>query len=242
MLDQYVQPGQRIELESVTRIETDGKAQQIKKVYSSKIYDVLSQERLEILMPYEQRKLILLPVNSEYNVLFYTDSGIYECQARVVDRYKSNNVFILVVELLTSLKKHQRREYYRYNCALAVETRELTEEEKEVYEDPEFEFRNDIPMHRSVIVDISGGGMRFISNAKYQSGILLFCRYCLEKNEGTKVYETVGKILSVQPAEKRPGCFEYRVQYMNLGNKQREEIIQYIFQQERKNRKREKGL
>lgn len=242
MLDQYIQPGQRIELESVTRIETDGKAQSLKKVYSSKIYDVLSQERLEILMPYEQRKLILLPVDSEYSVLFYTDNGIYECRARIVDRYKSNNVFILVVELLTSLKKHQRREYYRYNCALAVETRELEEDEKEVWEDPEFEFRKDILMHRSVIVDISGGGLRFISNAKYPAGILLLCRYRLENAEGAKVYETVGKILSAQPAEKRPGCFEYRIQYQNLSNKQREEIIQYIFQQERKNRKKEKGL
>ena len=118
----------------------------------------------------------------------------------------------------------------------------MEEDEKEVWEDPEFEFRKDILMHRSVIVDISGGGLRFISNAKYPAGILLLCRYRLENAEGAKVYETVGKILSAQPAEKRPGCFEYRIQYQNLSNKQREEIIQYIFQQERKNRKKEKGL
>lgn len=240
MLDQYVQLGQRIELESVTRIVTGGEEKQLRKTYSSKVYDILSEERLEVLMPYEQRKLVLLPVDSEYTVYFYTDSGIFECRGRIVDRYKSNNVFILVVELLTSLRKYQRREYYRYNCILAGETRELTEEEME---DRTFsQIDQSAPMQRSVITDISGGGLRFISREQYKSGGLLFCRYYLEKNKARKTYEVVGKVLSVQPADKRPGCFEYRIQYQNLDDRKREEIIQYIFEEERKNRKKEKGL
>ena len=107
MLEQYVFPGQRIELESVKRIIADGEPQQLKKVYSSKVYDVLSTERLEILMPYEQRKLVLLPIDSEYTMYFYVENGIFECSVRIVDRYKTSNSFILVVELLTPLKKYQ---------------------------------------------------------------------------------------------------------------------------------------
>ena len=240
MLDQYVQLGQRIELESVTRIVTGGEEKQLRKMYSSKVYDILSEERLEVLMPYEQRKLVLLPVDSEYAIYFYTDSGIFECRGRIVDRYKSNNVFILVVELLTSLRKYQRREFYRYNCILAGEARELTEEE---LTDRTFgNIDQSIPLQRNVITDISGGGLRFISREQYKQGSLLFCRYYLEKNKARKSYEVVGKVLSVQPADKRPGCFEYRIQYQNLDNRKREEIIQYIFEAERKNRKKEKGL
>lgn len=242
MIEQYVHLGQRVELESVTRIITDGEPQQLKKVYSSKVFDILSDERLEILMPYEQRKLVLLPVDSEYTMYFYVDNGIFECTARIVDRYKTSNTFILVVELLTPLRKYQRREYYRYNCVLELQTREISEEERTFLDSPIMEFIQELPLEKSVIVDISGGGLRFISRQRYKEGTLLYCKYNLPGNEEKKMYEIAGRVLHVVPLEKRPGYFEHRIQYHNIDNRKREEIIRYIFEQERRNRKKEKGL
>lgn len=242
MIEQYVHLGQRVELETVTRIIADGEPQQLKKVYSSKVFDILSSERLEILMPYEQRKLVLLPIDTEYTMYFYVENGIMECSARIVDRYKTSNTFILVVELLTPLRKYQRREYYRYNCALELETREISEEERTFLDTPLMEFVQELPLEKSVIVDISGGGLRFISRQRYKEGTLLYCKYNLSDNEEQKMYEIVGRVLHVMPLEKRPGCFEHRIQYHNIDNRTREEIIRYIFEQERRNRKKEKGL
>ena len=242
MLEQYVSLGQHVELESVARIMADGEPQQIKKVYSSKVYDILSAERLEILMPYEQRKMVLLPVDSEYTMYFYVENGIYGCSARVVDRYKTSNTFILVVELLTPLRKYQRREYYRYNCALALGVRELSEEENSLADTPLIEFEQNLPLEKCVIVDISGGGLRFIARQRYAEGTLLYCRYSLVDKEKQRLYEVVGKVLHAMPVEKRPGCFEHRIQYYSIDNRKREEIIRYIFEQERKNRKKEKGM
>lgn len=242
MIEQYVRLGQRVELENVTRIITDGEPQQLKKVYSSKVFDILSSERLEILMPYEQRKLVLLPVDTEYTMYFYLENGIMECSARIVDRYKTSNTFILVVELLTPLRKYQRREYYRYNCALELETREISEEERTFLDSPLIEFVQELPLEKSVIVDISGGGLRFISRQRYKEGTLLYCKYNLSDDEEQKMYEIVGRVLHVTPLEKRPGYFEHRIQYHNIDNRKREEIIRYIFEQERRNRKKEKGL
>jgi len=242
VLEQYVYLGQRVELETVTRVMTDGQPQRLRKVYSSKVYDILSQERLEILMPYEQRKLVLLPVDSEYTMYFYSDNGIYECNARIVDRYKTSNSYILVMELLTSLRKYQRREYYRYNCALDLETRELDEEELEFLDTPLMEFKQGLLLDKSVIVDISGGGLRFISTQKYKPGTLLYCKYDLGMEGESEPYELVGKVLHALPLEKRPGYFEHRIQYHNIDNRKREAIIRYIFEQERRSRKKEKGL
>ena len=209
MLEQYIQLGQRIDLESVTRIMADGEPQQLRKVYSSKVYEILSEEKIEILMPYEQRRVVLLPVDSEYSIYFYTENGMLECKARIVDRYKSNNVFILVMELLTNLRKYQRREFYRYNCVLELESRVLEEDEKALVGTPLQEFVQDLPLQKSVIVDISGGGLRFLSNENYKEGSLLFCRYQLEQKDNEKVYEVIGKVLSAKPASKRPGFYEY---------------------------------
>ncbi len=242
MIEQYVFLGQKVELETVTRIIADGEPQQIRKVYSSKIYDIQTPERLEILMPYEQRKLVLLPVDTEYTMYFYVENAIMECSARIVDRYKTSNTYILVVELLTPLRKYQRREYYRYSCALAIETRELSEEEHSLLDTPVLEFDSELPVEKGIIVDISGGGLRFLSAQHYKAGTLLYCRYSLVDSGSEKEYRVVGRVLSVSPVEKRPGYFEHRIQYHNLDNRKREEIIRFIFEQERKNRKKEKGL
>ena len=57
-----------------------------------------------------------------------------------------------------------------------------------------------------------------------------------------KHYSLVGRVLSVEELENRPGVYEHRVQYVNMDVDEREEIIKYIFNEERKNRHKEKGI
>ena len=52
----------------------------------------------------------------------------------------------------------------------------------------------------------------------------------------------MAKILTVRELEDRPGIYEHRAQYINIDTADREEIIRFIFEEERKYRKREKGL
>ena len=78
MLDQYIELGQRVEIQPISRHMNEEDFMNVKR-YSSKVYDIVSDERLEILMPYEQSKLVLLPVGEAYTLFFYTHQGLYEC-------------------------------------------------------------------------------------------------------------------------------------------------------------------
>ena len=60
MLSKYVVPGNRLEIQAVERIKYVDEAEK-KKVYQSTVYDVLSDDRLEVYMPLEKSKLVLLP-------------------------------------------------------------------------------------------------------------------------------------------------------------------------------------
>lgn len=239
MIEKYVKPGQRVEMKAVKR--TSLKEDQTERVYVSKVYDIISDDQIEIEMPIEQTKLILLPVDGEYEIFFYAGAVLYECVGRVIDRYKTNNVYILLFEIETNLRKHQRREYYRYNCALDMETRSLCEEEIFDAGDKKDVFRlvPGLPLQRSIIVDISGGGLRFISDAVYEAGSMIVCRYQLFVKGQSKTYEIVGKVLSVKELDNRKGSFEHRVQYLNVNNQTREEIIQFIFDEERRHRQKD---
>ncbi len=239
MLSNFIKPGNKVELQGVEK-RTDNPAAK-NRIYSSTVHEIMSEDRLEITMPMEQTKLILLPVDSEYDLVFYGETGLYQCFARVIDRYKSNNVYILVVELTSNLRKYQRREYYRFSCALELCARNLEEREiQAVEENSPYSLQPGLPLHRSVIVDISGGGLRFISTQRYEPDSLLYCSYHLLKDGERKKYEVIGKVLAVRELENRPGNYEHRVQYYNLDVDVREEIIRFIFEEERKSRRKER--
>ena len=242
MLSKFITPGCKIELQAVNRVNEEDK-QSTKKVYTSKVYDIISEDRMEIAMPMEQTNLILLPVDGEYDLVFYgNNNNLYQCFARIIDRYKSNNSYILVVEMTSNLRKFQRREYYRFSCALEMCARPLVEEEVKAVEQKEAYFLTPgLPLKRSVIVDISGGGLRFMSDQQYEPESLIYCNYHLVSEKENTECEIVGKILSAKEIENKKGTYEHRVQYVNMGAGEREKIIKYIFEEERKNLRREKG-
>lgn len=240
MISKYVEPGDKLELVLLEH-DKNKDDESGKRVYLSKVNDILSEDRLEILMPIEKTKLILLPVDAEYDMAIYSKNGLYQCFVRVIDRYKSDNMYLLVVELTSNLRRNQRREYYRFSCALEMCSRSLENEEVESIEnDQMYSLVPGLPLKRSVIVDISGGGLRFISEHKYEEGSLIYCSYHLLVNGTRKLYELVSKVLEVKPVENRKGVFEHRVQYVNISEGIREQIIRYIFQEERKNMKKDR--
>ena len=236
MLTKIISPGNKVDVVVKDRNEPDGK-----KTYESRVYDVLSDEEFEIHMPMEKTKLILLPAGGIFDFYFYTTNGLYQCNARVKDRYKSGGTYILLCEPTTNLRKYQRREYYRFACILKMSSRKLQGEELEAASRNEQYYQAGLPMNNSVIVDISGGGVRFISKTRYEAGTLIYLTYKLNINGKEKEYDITGKILESYEVPGKSDQFEHRVKYLNMENEVREEIIRYIFEEERKSRQRRNG-
>lgn len=242
MFTKLLTDGERVELISAKHgFGANVNADVERVVYQSSVYNVLSDDSMEILMPTEKMKLLLLPVGEEYDMVLYTrEHGMFQGLVRVVDRYKSNNRYLLHVELISNLRKSQRREYYRLNCAWEMYSRLLTEEESAAAQKKEpYVFQMTLPLQKAIIVDISGGGLRFVSDFTYEPGNLIYCNFAIERSAGCKQYEVIGRILRVSEMENKPGSYEHRVQYYGMDAKVREDIIQCIFEQERKERRKD---
>ena len=239
MLTDYIAPGIRVELKATGKIWMDEDVR-TKHIYMSKVMDVTSDDRIEILMPFERGKIVLLPVDGEYSLCFYSTRGLFQCYARIVDRYRSDNMYILVMDLTSELQKLQRREYYRFSCALELKSRLCTMEELEAFKkNRKFLVDPGENLRRSVVVDISGGGLRFVANFKYDEGSTIYCSYRLPGNVNDKEYEMICNVLKTQELESRPGLFEHRIQYVFIDETSREDIIHFIFEEERKIRKKQ---
>lgn len=236
----YIEVGNKVE---IWRKGKKGKQAEgaEKEIYESQVYDFLPEDRIEITMPMEKTKIVLLPTGAEYDLRFYSSNGIYQCKAKIAGRSKKNNVFLLIMELTSNLRRNQRREFYRFSCALEMGSRALDSGELMMLERDgmlDEMLSEGEPLRESIIVDISGGGLRFIADHAYDKGNIILCRYRLETDSGVREYEILGKVLGVEKSQKRPGVFEHRVQYVDIDDGTREEIIKFIFETERKNLKK----
>lgn len=235
--DILFKPGDRVDLEVLQDLPKEDSEEE-RKFYITKIYDIKDEDRVEILMPMDKTKMLLLPVDSEYQVFFYAEKGIFTCEARVEERYRDNQFAVAVLELTTDLKKQQRREFYRYSCVIGMNSRQLTEEEEVNYLSTKDSSLFDDPEGKSVIVDISGGGMRFVTEEKYEKGKMIYCKFSLNVKGQQKNYFCVVKILDERPVGNHTGNVEYRAEFMYMDNEVRESIIRFIFEDERKMLKR----
>ena len=69
----------------------------------------------------------------------------------------------------------------------------------------------------------------------------ILCKYRLLINGKVREYSLLGRVLAVRELENRKGIYEHRVQYVNMDSEDREEIIKYIFDEERKTLKNQKN-
>lgn len=238
MLLDLVKPGDSVEMTPILRVAPKPGAE--KKIYGSKVYDVINDEQVEILMPIVQKKIILLPVDAEFTVTFFTSKGLYACSAKITDRRKDNNIYTLLFEVTSDLKKQQRREFFRYSCVFPMQSRELLPDEVAAFEQGEVYIEPGLPKRGNTIVDISGGGMRFVGTEIYEKGSLIVLEFLLPINGAQKRFEIVAKVLLSKKIENKQGEYEHRIQFEYIKKEEREEIIRFIFEEERKSRRKEK--
>ena len=230
----YIASGSKVELQPIR------KDSNIEVAHFSKVNQVLDDDRLEIMMPIEDSKVVLLARNIPYQLFIYSSTGLYECKVKAGDRYKSGGIYLQQLVLLTEVKKYQRREFYRYACSIPVFSRHLMEEEKEnlVWDDK-------ILGKEGESIDLGGGGVRFKVKERFEPEELIICTLKLIKNdeeeEEIEEIQTLAKVLDVTPVE-FTRYYEIRVQFEKISKEAREKLIVYIFEEERKRRKKNSGL
>ena len=146
---------------------------------------------------------------------------------------------VATVELTSGLRKFQRREYYRLNTILDMKCTAINAEQELQFDNHVEFFGTDFVMKDGVIVDISGGGVRFVTKTFYEKDTKIYFSFSLNIGNKPMQFNTLGVVLSSRQLPDRPGEYENRVQFINMLADERETIIKYIFEEERKIRRKE---
>ncbi len=225
-------PGDRVEIRNIINHDDD-----VQSVYVSQISEIYDESRLEIYMPTEKSRMVLLPVGREYEIVFISETGMFQSRMIVEERLKVEQLFVLIIRLIKPLEKYQRRAHYRYECHLEAATRVLTKQELRVFEQKEKITIDESTLIKGIMLDISGGGARAVFPIELEGSVLVY-RFRLKINGFFVEKQLYARLISVRVLDTKPKLYEHRIQFVQVSQKEREEIIQYIFDEERKNRKK----
>ena len=114
----------------------------------------------------------------------------------------------------------------------------LSEEEVSSFQDGQQEIVMDIGFQDGVALDISGGGIRFTSEEKLDNDkmVLVSLEIPLDRQS---IYLMMGRVISSNLIPNKDNLYEHRVEYQELDRKIRENLIHFIFEEERRQRKKE---
>lgn len=244
---EVVRPGDKVDIRLMQQVENAQNIEGPIKVYKSKILDIGDDGTYELSMPTEGSKLVLLSLDLRYEFVFYSGGLLYRSIGVIVERYRRDNIYINRVELKTHPERYQRREFYRLECTIDLDYYELTKEQAGLGGADEIlaalrKEEPDIKPKRGTIVDISGGGIRFTSEQEVPTGSYLLAVFILYTDGVARRFRLTGYVVeswrNQGDSEKK---YTGRVKFLIKDDTIREEIIQYIFKEERLTRQRARG-
>lgn len=240
--------GDKIDIRLLQQMNNMKKDEELPELYRSQVLDIKENGNFEISMPSEKGKLILLPLGVRFEFCFYSfNGGLYKSIGQIVERYKRDGFYMLEIQLRTTLEKLQRREFYRYNCAMDVMFYELDEEQKKMHSAEDIlqnimDSEPKILPSYGVMVDLSGGGMKFRAKQELKTGDKILVMLNLKNDRTDLKYHVTGSVIACVKAHTSANeLYESRVKFHIEDNRIREEIIRYIFEEERKIRQKENG-
>ena len=256
MANEIIQIGNKIEMRAVTK-KTLTMDDPIPEVYVSQFMHWAETNVATIAVPSFKGHLVPLRLDDVYELQFFTRGGLYRCKGKIVKRNKtSGNIAVADIKFISALEKFQRRQYYRMNCIIPMSYAVLTDVQKELYREKKRSFSSEhkltiekklagqeMVFQKGTVLDISGGGMRFNSNVQQEKGDILLLQPALPEAVRKKIPFLFGRIITSRKIpNKDPLTFDNRVEFVEITSSEQEQIITYIFREERDKRKREADL
>ena len=199
-------------------------------------------------MPVDNGRVVLFQLGMQFDFIVYTQNKtILKSAAIVRQRYRKGNMYFLAIELTNNLEKIQRRQFFRLPCTIDMSFYEVRYDDKaesesefckSMYKNHAINSKN-MQIVKSVILDISGGGIRFSLRIPLEEGAYFMAQFSLALEEGTQQFNIVCKVISCTPALDHTDRYFARSKFIFDRMTEREKIVRFVFEEERRIRRRE---
>lgn len=246
--------GDKIEL---VKINNQGKIINESKRHVSVVYELDETDYASIAIPIENSRLIPLEIGEYYLIYIFSKNGLFQCKAKVIKRFRIQSAYAAQIQIISDLEKQQRRQFFRLDIVQDMSFRVLAEDEwneikklqnsftdksniQEIKE--RLQTSNKHTWQEGFIVDISGGGMKFNSKEVCTEDEIFQVKFTLATECGLKNFLIYAKVISCSEAKNLPDMYAKRIVFLNIKSDEREAIVRFIFEEERKRRNKENRL
>jgi c-di-GMP-binding flagellar brake protein YcgR len=221
MIKDIVKPGDALEIHD----KRDGK-----KFYVSRVENIIDENHILTSVPIAYGNLVKLPIGTVYSFLFFIKNGVMQYDAVITEYSKEDHLSFMKVELRSAGKRTQRRAYFRFTCLLPMKLCRIDEDEK--LTDASYMGKSSSPeLHDGIVKDISGGGIKFVTNLVLEAEDYIRCIISLNHD----FVLTVGKLLpEVKKFPNSKFIYQYKAEFSSISEESRDRIVQYIFGEQRK--------
>ncbi|MFO7294587.1 MAG: PilZ domain-containing protein [Clostridia bacterium] len=221
LIKDAINVGEKIEVVVRGRLNADP------KTCFSMVQDVPQDDELLITMPTIKGEPVVLAIGQRVTVNFFRERGQFYFEAEVMDRQQTEAIQLIRLKRVSPIHRIQRRNFYRLKINLPVLFR-LAEQGNQA------DGANYI---KAYTVDVSGGGMRLLTDEELKPGQQLECRLSIGEKD---FLELKGLVIRVGPCVEGHYRFEAGIKFVDILESERDRLIRFIFQQQR--RLKAKGL
>lgn len=214
------------------------------KSYISKVFGVNDDDTIDIDIPSEKGAPLVLSRELRYTFVFIQEGEMKMAEGAIIGRVKIENFPLYRVQLMSRLEKFQRRAFYRLPVQMDVSFQIIKiymNDSEKAESELTYDVEEDGLWYEGTINDISGGGARFVSEHPIMDMPYLYLRFKLVNSKGEEEIGVLAKLLDRQPIPRSLKC-TYRCKFAFETSQTQEKIVQFIFDEQRKIRRKQQGL
>lgn len=221
-----IQPGTKLELEIMNSIGNNPKITLVSEFEWAE-----SDSEAVIAAPIHDGAVFPVHIGAHINIFFIYKEDLYKFSAKVLGRRAGDNIALLKIEVKSEFERIQRRQFFRFEYSVPFKYRVFDLSDDKLNAAPSA-FRNTITR------DLGGGGLCFLAEEEIDMNGIVEGELDLGGNEKVKF---IGRVIRVKKRDLETRFkYEIGIEFYEIENRNREAIIKYIFQEQRKLRK--KGL
>ncbi len=204
-----------------------------KREYVSKILRITDEGGLVIYVPSYNGSDLQLIDDKNYSLIFYVNGGLYKADVVLEDIYEEKGIDVVELELMSELERYQRREYFRIDYFCDIEYKIL-----EIYSDDGSLERHNGKWCKAKLSNISGGGMKFNSEEGIPNAKRVFLKFALGEGINRTQYSCLANVVLISKKDIGKLIYEYRVSFSDIDESARENIVKFVFEEERRMRRK----
>ena len=190
--------------------------------YRTRIEEV-GERLLSVGAPFEHGEVVPLREGTKVKLIFWDEMSAYSFETKIMQRI-AVPIPILVLELPDSVSKVQRRNFVRVTALYPVTFQTVTREGLS-------------DSYKGTMLDLSGGGMRFLTEERVDNRSLLYVQLALPNGD----LQTPVRVCRVEKTEdSKPQRYCVSIEFHEISDRDRDRIIRCVFDLQRAMRK--KGL